>query len=141
MLARVAVPPNWKVKFLRVTVLSSAANFSSTPNNLVAPNPRLKLDPNLDAFLQDVDLSTKDSKLRLKYQHKNLEVVAENDTDSSHVLTPEEWFPFQSSDESEISTKREPSKSPAALFGSEKIGAVVLPQELTNAIASLIAGT
>ena len=106
-----------------------AANFSSSA---VAaghqPNPPLHLDPSLEALLKDVDMSLLNHKNAPS--HRVLEICpGEPDmTSVSKQIEPVE---------EDVGLGR---KSPAADFGSQKIGAVVLPPQLTNAINHLIQG-
>ncbi|KAH8099692.1 mitochondrial small ribosomal subunit Rsm22-domain-containing protein [Cristinia sonorae] len=106
------------------------------------PNAPLDLDPSLRALLNDVDLSL----LRQKSRHvdassaspapRELELFpADSDFDDDYLTSAE----LDSQDEPLDS--KEKRKSPAALFGSRRIGAVVLPLELQNSITRLIAGS
>ncbi|KAK2461490.1 hypothetical protein APHAL10511_005953 [Amanita phalloides] len=104
-----------------------SAKFSSTA--LAAgrhPNPPLHLDPSLEALLKDVDMSLLNHKN--SSTHRELQVypgeLAER-TDSNIVEPVEE----------DVGLGR---KSPAAEFGSQKIGAVILPSQLTKSICQLI---
>lgn len=108
----------------------NAAAFGSLSRLAAAqPNPRLN-NLDLETLLQDVDIAL--------HNHSR-----------THRKTPQELevIPLQSG-EAEIipdSYDREfhenlPRKSPAALFGSQQLGAVVLPLELQDTIQRLISG-
>ena len=115
-----------------------AAFNSSAPINSL--RPPLNLDPSLEALLreEDITLHSKVESLPPKVL-RELEIV--NDALSGqHILPMDEWAPMDISEtrkESEHSGER---KSPAALFGSQRIGMVVLPSELFSAIQQLITG-
>ncbi|EKM61456.1 uncharacterized protein PHACADRAFT_248077 [Phanerochaete carnosa HHB-10118-sp] len=64
---------------------------------------------------------------------RELEVYPNDPADVDDYMTSEE-LDFQEADADDKSTR----KSPAALFGSQRIGAVVLPLELQKAITQLI---
>ncbi|TFK77519.1 Rsm22-domain-containing protein [Pluteus cervinus] len=85
------------------------------------PNPPLHLDPSLRALLQDVDISLGNYNPKGTKLHQ-LEVVS--NLQSSDVV-----------DEDVESVRR---KSPAALFGSQGIGAVILPDQLQASINLII---
>ena len=121
---------------------SCARNISSC---LVArsqqPNAPVELDPSYKALLEDVDLSM----LRHKARHAALDAV--------RVVPPPrelEVFPtdplegYMTSEELDIHEdvyqSRAKQKSPAALFGSQRVGATVLPFELQQTITRLVAG-
>lgn len=114
-----------------------AAFNSCAPINSL--RPPLNLDPSLEALLreEDITLHSKVESLPPKVL-RELEVV--NDVLSGHILPMDEWTQMDISEtrkESEHSGER---KSPAALFGSQRIGMVVLPSELFSAIQQLITG-
>ncbi|KAF9531847.1 mitochondrial small ribosomal subunit Rsm22-domain-containing protein [Crepidotus variabilis] len=133
-----AAPRRLQGSLSRLAHKRSAALFSTSSAQHVAPKPRLDVDPQLDVFLQDIDLSTKDLRKRSSHTYKELQIVPEDSVETAYSLDLQEWSPLQIHDEPVAFMKREPSKSPAAIFGSNQIGAVVLPQELMNAIGSLI---
>ena len=103
-----------------------AVNFSSSS---VITNHQLKpplhLDPSLKALLKDVDMSL--LKHKNAPSHKFLEILFEESDNSKR------GEPF----EEDLELGR---KSPAADFGSQKIGAVVLPSQLAKSINQLIQG-
>ncbi len=94
-----------------------------------APKPRIALDPSFTILMKDIDAS-----------------LAKNH-DSMHSKTLEELqvvqdFASLPLDEGHdpMAIYEEERKSPAAIYGSEAIGAVVLPHELQDAITVLING-
>jgi hypothetical protein len=114
------------------------SRFSRCPNGSAFlksfsshPNPPLDLDPSLQALLKDVDvsLSHSASKAPLTPPQRELEALPIEDAEEG-ALTPDE----------ETSDRSSQRKSPAALFGSQQIGAVVLPPQLQTSINLLISG-
>lgn len=107
----------------------SAANISHAAGH--QPKQPLHLDPSLRALLRDVDVSLH-SHLQTR-SHRELEVFSGpgDSPDLSSSTGPAHSEPFEGS----ITIGR---KSPAAEFGSEKIGAVALPSQLTKSIKQLI---
>lgn len=104
--------------------------FNSFSNSATAqPNPRLNLDPNLQTLLQDVDMALHSYAKKRKQPLHELEVIP---SESGEALAIPEDYDQKSDDL--------PRKSPAALFGSQRLGAVVLPLELQDAIQRLISG-
>ncbi|KAJ3487116.1 hypothetical protein NLI96_g3758 [Meripilus lineatus] len=98
------------------------------------------LDPSLRELLRDVDLSLLKHKTRRGStgltetpSHRELEVFPNDPSPDVDYLTAEEL------DGEVESNEKEHRKSPAALFGSLRIGAVILPLELQGAITKLIA--
>ncbi|KAF9270814.1 Rsm22-domain-containing protein [Marasmius fiardii PR-910] len=108
-------------------------SFSTSRPVTRRPKPSLDLDPTLHALLRDVDISLA--------RHKSPENTAPRELD---VLPPEHSTAIPDTYEPEervdLSDGLE-RKSPAALFGSQRIGAVVLPIELQNSINILINGS
>ncbi|TFK41920.1 mitochondrial small ribosomal subunit Rsm22-domain-containing protein [Crucibulum laeve] len=102
---------------------SSSVSTSSTH-----PNPPLNLDPSMQALLKDVDMSLLNYKPGSSMK-KELEVFP----DVSSELTSEPDYL------EDIGREESHRKSPAALFGSQQIGAVVIPTELQSSINVLIA--
>ena len=104
---------------------------SASRSNFVAgrqPNPPLHLDPSLQDLLRDADMSLL-GQTNLP-PHRELEVFPGN---ASHFPT---LHPIEPCEENAGLGR----KSPAAEFGSEKIGAVILPSQLTKSINLLIQG-
>lgn len=102
-------------------------SFASTSVSRRGPNPRLTLDPSLQALLNDVDITLLNHKPQDQTVYKELEVV-------------QEAGPSLDYEEDELPSEKATRKSPAATFGSKQIGAVILPLELQNAISALIEG-
>jgi hypothetical protein len=95
------------------------------------PNTRLSLDPSLQSLLKDVDMSL----INLKIQHpppRELEVIPADTALNEVVEIDETHDPFVEN--------RQRRRSPAAHFGSQQIGSVVIPLELQRSINHLIAG-
>ena len=112
--------------------------FSSTPKRYSLQNPPLNLDPGLQALLRDVDISLKNSKKCLP-KPKELEIVTGVDSSLLHGLSLTEWSSMEvDADLGDV--ERESRKSPAAIFGSNQIGSVILPQELQSAVEAIISG-
>ena len=115
------------------------SHFSSTPKRYSLQNPPLKLDPGLQALLRDVDISLKNSKKCLP-KPKELEIVTGVDSSPLHGLSVTEWSSMEIGvDLGDV--ERESRKSPAAIFGSNQVGSVILPQELQSAVEAIIAGS
>ncbi len=114
--------------------------FARSAASVHNPNTPLELDPSYRVLLNDIDMSV----ARHKSRH----------TDSSGPVSPRELelYPndpsisqgYLSSAELDAQDDnfdlKEHRKSPAALFGSQRIGAVILPVELQNTISRLISG-
>ncbi|KAF8079067.1 mitochondrial small ribosomal subunit Rsm22-domain-containing protein [Lyophyllum atratum] len=101
------------------------SNFSRTFTG--HPNPPLDLDPGLQAVLNNGDMSL--AKGRTNKPFKELEVVP-----------VEEQLEVAANSEvdGEISDYSSERKSPAAHYGSQQIGAVILPNQMQNAINAMI---
>jgi hypothetical protein len=95
------------------------------------PNAPLDLDPALQNLLKDADM-TMAHRLNAHYPkeeppgHRHIELIEQEG------ITPTNWM-----EEEELSS-RGSRKSPAAEFGSRKIGAVVLPLQLQESVTRLI---
>jgi hypothetical protein len=132
--------------------LSNRAAYISTSARLQAQlNAPLDIDPSLQALLQDVDLSLARHKARLADPNghagpessaaapgmrnpRELEVFGDLELDNATLDYDDlEGLDFEHD-------THETRKSPAANFGSQHIGAVILPLELHNAITRLIEG-
>jgi hypothetical protein len=117
---------------IRVSALSTAARTVTRE-----PNAPLDLDPSLQTLLKDVDISISRHRAReaerLKPRnHRELEMYpGENSIVDPESLEDEDGV---------LVNGKDPRKSPAALFGSSRIGAVVIPLELQNSITNLIEG-
>ncbi|KAH6916649.1 3-methyl-2-oxobutanoate hydroxymethyltransferase [Coprinopsis sp. MPI-PUGE-AT-0042] len=85
----------------------------------------MHLDPSLQALLKDVDIALSKQKFAPNREQKELtEIAIEGES-----LAVEQEEPYEHDLE---------RKSPAALFGSQKIGQVVIPQQLQDAITEII---
>lgn len=120
---------------------STIRYITSTTSSLSHhPNAPVELDPSFQALLKDVDMSIRHRRpLALDSPgspstHRELEVYP-NDSSEEGFLSSEE---LDREDDGEASTRER--KSPAADFGSQRIGATVLPLELEQTIAQIIAG-
>lgn len=119
------------------------AYFSSSPvSSSHQPNAPLDLDPAFQALLKDVDMSLLQKKSRHisaenrhARVHRELEVYPQDPRTLDDYAGPEDLDFHEDGP-----TAKEARKSPAALFGSQRIGTVVLPFELQNTITRLIAG-
>ena len=146
---RIFYLPNPKLPMLRLVLrlpARSQNHFQCAAFNSCAPNnslrPPLNLDPSLQTLLKDVDISLKHAKVESTppIAMRELEVL-DDVLAAQHEVSMDDWSPL---DPFEIKVELEQSeerKSPAALFGSQRIGMVVLPLELQSAISHLIAGT
>ncbi|KAI0639869.1 mitochondrial small ribosomal subunit Rsm22-domain-containing protein [Trametes polyzona] len=111
---------------------------SSSATSVHQPNAPLDLDPAFQALLRDVEIS-----LTNKVKHdalessgpRELEVFPHDPDTAVDYLTPAE---LDAQDDG--LGHRERRKSPAALFGSQRIGAVVLPFEMQSTIGRMVAG-
>ena len=96
------------------------------------PNAPLDLDPTLQTLLRDADM-TMAHRFNAHYpkeeppSHRHMELIEEEG------VTSTSWI-----EEEEPSSSRGSRKSPAAEFGSKKIGAVVLPDQLQESVVRLI---
>ncbi|KAF9075038.1 mitochondrial small ribosomal subunit Rsm22-domain-containing protein [Rhodocollybia butyracea] len=103
--------------------------LSSSTAALGKVNPSLNLDPSLQALLKDVDISLTRHKTSFP-SHRELDIIPPEMDLNSEITVQDPEDSFQ-----EDSLER---KSPAAVFGSKGIGAVVLPLEMQNSINLLI---
>ncbi|KAJ3532591.1 hypothetical protein NMY22_g7683 [Coprinellus aureogranulatus] len=95
------------------------------------PNASIHLDPSTQALLQDVDMSLLNHKPRAQPVHRELEAVP-----SEEGQPPGDGFSDDGEGDWGFDDLRR--KSPAALYGSRRIGAVVIPQQLQLAVTSII---
>lgn len=93
------------------------------------PNPPLDLDPSLQALLKDVDISLSRGKTRPPLPRRELEAFPIEGLENTAIQIDEGL------------SDHEKRKSPAAHFGSQQIGAVILPPQLQTSINLLISGT
>lgn len=107
-----------------------ASPFSSSSLTSAShPNPPLHLDPSLKALLKDVDISLTHSRTHPPPQRKELEVLPIDKETNGKSL-----------DEEDAQDEYTQRKSPAAHFGSQQIGAVIIPTQLRNSINVMISG-
>ncbi|KAF8807962.1 Rsm22-domain-containing protein [Phlegmacium glaucopus] len=120
-------------KLLQYPAFSSSASKNSL-------RPPLNLDPSLQALLKDVDISLKQAKVETPppIAMRELEVL-DGISPAHHEFSMDDWAPLDSFENKIESEQVEERKSPAALFGSQRIGMVILPLELQSAINLLIA--
>lgn len=115
-------------------ILQCSYLSSTTATRYSLPNAPLNLDPSLDALLRDIDISLKNSKQGLA-KHKELKIVTGSSPHQEICL--KEWSSMEpNADLGDV--ERESPKSPAAIFGSNQIGSVILPQELRFAIEAIV---
>lgn len=107
------------------------ASFSSSPVAAAHTNRRLNLDPSLQALLQDVDISLTNSKPHSPPTRRELDILPLEGTEAVEKFEEPEQ---------DLAQDYGGRKSPAAHFGSQRIGSVVLPLELQNSINLLISG-
>lgn len=128
------------LRVLSCSTRSSVAAFSSTTGNHVTPQPRppLTLDPSLKLLLHDVDMSLtqkqKGTGEPVSSFARELEALENGDGEIEYYNLAEDYSIEESA------RRREDRKSPAARFGSDGIGTVVLSPELQHAVTTLIEG-
>ena len=117
---------------------TDAARYAS--NSAVSshhPNAPLELDPAFQALLRDVEISLR-NKLPPNtsggHGPRELEVFPQDPDTTLDYLTSAEL------DAQDEGFGKEHRKSPAAAFGSQRIGAVALPPELQSSIERMVAG-
>ena len=111
---------------LRAVPFSRFSSFSSHQ-----PNAPLDLDKSFRAILRDIDNSISEQKLKRHHPPLDIHELSVYPTDSQQTELAR-----QDGEED----PRAERKSPAAHFGSQRLGAVVLPQELKQSISALISG-
>lgn len=120
--------------------LPNPRTFCSTLNRSTGhPNAPLELDPSLRELLRDVDLSL----LKHKTRHGSVDVVQSPVRRELEVFPHDPEVDYLTSEELDSQDEEHDKghrKSPAALFGSQRIGAVILPLELQTTVTKLIAG-
>jgi len=123
----------WICRYLSASASSST---SQAPLDQTHPNAPLDLDPTLRSLLNDVDMSlVKHKSHHPPRQYRELEAIPA-DQSVDNTIAPYD----QDLNEDNTSDRRDTRKSPAALFGSRRIGAIILPFELQKSIHQLIAG-
>ncbi|KAI1794008.1 Rsm22-domain-containing protein [Ganoderma leucocontextum] len=107
---------------------------SSSPHH---PNAPLELDPAFQTLLRDVEISLRNKMPQDAsgpHQPRELEVFPHDPDPTVDYLTSAE---LDAQDDS--LGRKEARKSPAAAFGSQRIGAIVLPLDLQSAISQIVA--
>jgi hypothetical protein len=103
--------------------------FSSSPSH--QPNAPLELDKSFKAILRDIDSSIAEQKLNRHHSLPDRHELTAYPTDSEVTELAHQ--------DDEGGTRAE-RKSPAAQFGSQQLGTVVIPKELKQTISDLISG-
>ncbi|KAI0361117.1 Rsm22-domain-containing protein [Trametes cingulata] len=114
------------------------SRWSSSPaSSSHHPNAPLDLDPAFQALLRDVEMS-----LKSQFEHSGRNVPRELEL---FPQDPDATVDYLTSTELDAQDDglghRERRKSPAALFGSQRIGSVVLPLEMQTSIGRMVAGS
>ncbi|KAJ3558994.1 hypothetical protein NM688_g608 [Phlebia brevispora] len=115
---------------------------STTVTQTHQPNAPVELDPSFQTLLKDIDLSIHRHRTRpAPNEPKQLETTSlrELEVYANDSLAENDFLSFEDLELQEIAdeTSRE-QRSPAAHFGSRRIGAVILPAELQRTITQLI---
>ncbi|KIK70481.1 hypothetical protein GYMLUDRAFT_32504 [Collybiopsis luxurians FD-317 M1] len=113
----------------RILRQSSHRTFTTTLPSFGQVNPALNLDPSLQALLRDVDISLTRHKVPAP-SHRELDVIPPEFIEDNTIVA----MNSEHSEQEDFLDR----KSPAAIFGSHRIGAVVLPLEMQNSINLLI---
>ncbi|TFK56512.1 Rsm22-domain-containing protein [Heliocybe sulcata] len=125
------------------TLRVSRAGFASTSLRCsTQPNTPLNLDPSLQALLKDVDISLMRAKSGAPLVEGSMRPNPARELEVYDDLSDDEelqWDDEASEVEGLLQRGRDTRKSPAAHFGSGRIGSVVIPLELQNSINRLIA--
>jgi hypothetical protein len=111
---------------LRAVPFSTFSRFSSHQ-----PNAPLDLDKSFRAILRDVDNSISEQKLKRHHPPLDIHELSVHPTDSQQTELAHQYGKED---------PRAERKSPAAHFGSQRLGAVVLPPDLQQSISALISG-
>jgi hypothetical protein len=110
-----------------------SSSTSQAPLDQTHPNAPLDLDPTLRSLLNDVDMSlVKHKSHHPPREYRELEAIPA-DQSVDNTIAPYDQ-------DLNTSDRRDTRKSPAALFGSRRVGAIELPFELQKSIHQLIAG-
>ncbi|PSS29720.1 hypothetical protein PHLCEN_2v2868 [Hermanssonia centrifuga] len=124
---------------LRRADIRAISSTSAAGSN--QPNAPVELDPSFQALLKDVDLSILRHKARQlpgadAQAHRELEVFPHDPLRADDYMTSEELDSQEYDEDS-----KDFRKSPAARFGSQRVGAVILPLELQQTITRLISAS
>ncbi|TFK94959.1 Rsm22-domain-containing protein [Polyporus arcularius HHB13444] len=98
------------------------------------PNAPLELDPAFQALLRDIEMSLRNKDASSSRGPRELEVFPHDPETELDYLTSAEL----DARDDDMFYEREGRKSPAAAFGSQRIGAVVLPFELQSSIGRMV---
>ena len=120
------------LKIRRITS-ANAALYSSARISRSRPNPRIDVDPDLQMLMQDVDMALNK---HLKREQQQLEIIPREEKEEEEEKEKEADF----EDDGYEPQSNLHRKSPAALFGSQRVGAVVIPQEMQDIIQRLFSG-
>ncbi|OSX67019.1 hypothetical protein POSPLADRAFT_1164299 [Postia placenta MAD-698-R-SB12] len=123
--------------------VEAVAAFSSTAIPFShQPNAPLDLDPSFRELLKDVEMSLLRQASRHATApnpharaHRELEIYPRDPAELDVHFGEDDL----EATEDDVSSGKEGRKSPAAFFGSQRIGQVVLPLELQNTVSRLIA--
>ena len=107
--------------------LRAISFLRSAPFSSHQPNAPLDIDESFRTILQDIGDSGLHQKLNALPIHELTAYPTDSDLANLTDLDDESHIPIE-------------RKSPAALFGSQRLGAVVVPQELQQTISGLISG-
>ncbi len=110
---------------------SGARHYAPSNPETAQPNPPLDLDPSFQALLRDVDISLE------RHNPNGAPPLSRRELEALPVEGREDSFSLSDDAPHDEYNLR---KSPAAHFGSQRIGAVILPLELQASITSIIAG-
>lgn len=126
---------------LRAALRVPVAHFSSSvPLASHQPNPPLDIDASFQALLRDVDIALLNKKTRHHHSHPRPEDVPRlRELEEYPSEEQEEGLVLGTvADDSEVTL---PRRSPAAVFGAQTFGMLIIPRELQQSISSLIDGT
>ncbi|EIW87110.1 hypothetical protein CONPUDRAFT_116167 [Coniophora puteana RWD-64-598 SS2] len=118
--------------FARSAIASTSVSQRAAPYSTALPKPPLDVDPALQALLRDVDIS-----LHSQKRHDAPARAGPRELEAFGLADAAEREVIDEGDE-EAYERREERKSPAAAFGGHRVGAVVLPAELSDAVTALI---
>ena len=105
--------------------LRAISFLRSSPFSSHQPNAPLDIDESYRSILEDIGNSRKLN--AIPHRHELIAYPIDSEPSTVTHLDDEPNIPMD-------------RKSPAALFGSQRIGSVVIPQELQQAISGLISG-
>ena len=115
----------------------SASSAPDVPPDKTLPNTPLDLDPSLQSLLKDANISLTEHKNKTHHappMYRELETIPTGRSVAADVLHGRDSY------RDSVGGHRDSRKSPAADFGSHRIGAVTLPVELQASINRMITG-